>query len=254
MGEPSASRLPAVNRGTGEIVQLELLDGETFRRKGPGENRVLPGARYDWQPHPGRHVNVGKALMKKVWHKDSGYRQNDRDIFGFYVAHSPEGTEPLRMTFKEIAQTLGIRPDTVARSVGRLHAAWAVTGGREGGPDEVLPDQPTGCLRRFSDRAGASRSGRPLPGRASATIRTGVQEEGDLMTFPAQRSELLFTPQLMHALLVGTADAPGADFRVLSYYATAVPLGETVRKTLKEISQALQLSPPNTGKSTHAAG
>ncbi|WP_326693262.1 MULTISPECIES: hypothetical protein [unclassified Streptomyces] len=70
------------------------------------------------------------------------------------------------------------------------------------------------------------------------------------MTFPAQRSELLFTPQLMHALLVGTADAPGADFRVLSYYATAVPLGETVRKTLKEISQALQLSPPNTGKST----
>ncbi|WP_326693263.1 MULTISPECIES: winged helix-turn-helix domain-containing protein [unclassified Streptomyces] len=67
-------------------------------------------------------MNVGKALMKKVWHKDSGYRQNDRDIFGFYVAHSPEGTEPLRMTFKEIAQTLGIRPDTVARSVGRLHA------------------------------------------------------------------------------------------------------------------------------------
>jgi hypothetical protein len=122
MAERSTPRVPAVDRGTGEIVQLELLDGEAFRRKIPGENPVLPGARYDWQPHPGRHVNVAKALMRKVWHKNSGYRQNDRDIFGFYVAHSPERTEPLRMTFKEIAQTLGIRPDTVARSVGRLHA------------------------------------------------------------------------------------------------------------------------------------
>jgi len=70
------------------------------------------------------------------------------------------------------------------------------------------------------------------------------------MTFAApRRSEVLFTPELMHALLLGTAEAPGADFRVLSYYATAVPLGETVRKTAKEISQAVQLSPPNTGKS-----
>lgn len=70
------------------------------------------------------------------------------------------------------------------------------------------------------------------------------------MTFPVtRRSELPFTPELMHALLLGTAEAPGADFRVLSYYATAVPLGETVRKTAKEISQAVQLSPPNTGRS-----
>ena len=115
-------RLPAVNRGTGEIVQLELLGRESFQQMGTEENPVLPAARYDWQPHPGRHVNVAKALMRKVWHKDSGYRQNDRDIFGFYVAHSPERAEPLRMTFKEIAEILGIRPDTVARSVGRLHA------------------------------------------------------------------------------------------------------------------------------------
>ncbi|MGP3991653.1 winged helix-turn-helix domain-containing protein [Streptomyces sp. 3N207] len=70
------------------------------------------------------------------------------------------------------------------------------------------------------------------------------------MTFPAARQpELPFTPELMHELLLGTADAPGADFRVLSYYATAVPLGETVRKTAKEIAHAVQLSPPNTGKS-----
>ncbi|MDF4254569.1 MULTISPECIES: winged helix-turn-helix domain-containing protein [unclassified Streptomyces] len=70
------------------------------------------------------------------------------------------------------------------------------------------------------------------------------------MTFPATpQSELPFTPELMHTLLLATCEAPGADFRVLSYYATAVPLGETVRKTAKEIAQAIQLSPPNTGKS-----
>ncbi|NSC25734.1 winged helix-turn-helix domain-containing protein [Streptomyces albus subsp. chlorinus] len=70
------------------------------------------------------------------------------------------------------------------------------------------------------------------------------------MTFPATRpSEQSFSQELMHELLLGTADAPGADFRVLSYYATVVPLGETVRKTAKEISQALRLSPPNTGRS-----
>ncbi|MEU8828876.1 winged helix-turn-helix domain-containing protein [Streptomyces sp. NPDC048636] len=70
------------------------------------------------------------------------------------------------------------------------------------------------------------------------------------MTLPAaRRPELPFTPELMHGILLGTADAPGADFRVLSYYATAVPLGETVRKTAKEIAQTVQLSPPNTGKS-----
>jgi len=117
-----ARRTPAVNRGTGEIVQLELLGRDSFQQQGSPEQSVLPGSRYDWQPYPGRHVNIAKTLMRKVWHKDSGYRQNDRDIFGFYVAHSPERAEPLRMTFKEIAQTLGIRPDTVARSVGRLHA------------------------------------------------------------------------------------------------------------------------------------
>jgi hypothetical protein len=116
-----ARRVPAVNRGTGEIVQLELLGRESFQQEGSQGKPLLPGARYDWQPHPGRHVNVAKVLMRKVWHKDSGYRQNDRDVFGFFVAHSPEGVEPLRMTFKEIAQTLGTRPDTVARSVGRLH-------------------------------------------------------------------------------------------------------------------------------------
>ncbi|MCU4750263.1 transcriptional regulator [Streptomyces sp. G-5] len=107
----------AVNRQSGEIVQLELLGGDALQNL----RRTVP-VRYDWRPHPGRHVNVAKALMAKVWHKDSGYTQNDRDILGFYVAHSPEAAAPLRMTFKEISAVLGVRQDTVRKSVERLHS------------------------------------------------------------------------------------------------------------------------------------
>jgi hypothetical protein len=110
----------AVNVQTGEIVQLALLGEDTLgalQKKPKG-----PPARYDWRPHPGRHVNVGKALMAKVWHKASGYDQNARDVLGFFLAHSPEGGAPLRMTYKEIAELLGVRQDTVRKSVEQLHA------------------------------------------------------------------------------------------------------------------------------------
>lgn len=103
---------------TGEVLQLELLGEDAL-----GALSKPPVAvRYDWRPYPGRHVNVAKALMARVWHKDSGYTQNDRDILGFFLAHAPEASDPLRMTFKEISQLLGLRQDTVRKSVERLHA------------------------------------------------------------------------------------------------------------------------------------
>ncbi|MFI9366921.1 hypothetical protein ACIG5E_38695 [Kitasatospora sp. NPDC053057] len=42
-----------------------------------------------------------------------------------------------------------------------------------------------------------------------------------------------FTQALMHQLLLRTAGAPGADFRVLAFYATVAPLGQTVRTVAK---------------------
>lgn len=110
---PARQLVDVVDRDSGEIKQLELPLSHT-----PSPE---PPARYDWRPHTGRHVNVPKTLLRKVWHKDSGYTQNDRDIFGFYLGHSPEGTEPLRMTFKEVGETIGMRPDSVAKSVEKLH-------------------------------------------------------------------------------------------------------------------------------------
>ncbi|WP_317620101.1 winged helix-turn-helix domain-containing protein [Streptomyces sp. CBMA156] len=107
-------RAQGVNRATGEVMQLDLF-GEEEAKSGPDK------VRYDWNPHPGRHVNVSKTLMRKLWRKDSGYDQNDRDIFGFYLAHSPDGAEPLRMTFKEISETLGPAQNTVRTSVEKLH-------------------------------------------------------------------------------------------------------------------------------------
>lgn len=105
---------------TGEIVQLEIFgDDDMFEGDGSKKKQVV--VRYDWNPNPGRHTNLAKALMQKVWDKDSGYDQNDRDILGFYIAHSPEGTEPLRMTFKEIATKLGVTQPKVSKSVGRLN-------------------------------------------------------------------------------------------------------------------------------------
>ncbi|MFF2549278.1 hypothetical protein ACFVUY_42890 [Kitasatospora sp. NPDC058063] len=58
-----------------------------------------------------------------------------------------------------------------------------------------------------------------------------------------------FTPALMHELLLRTAGAPGADFRVLVFYATAVPLGQTVRTVGKAIAESLRLSEPTVSKS-----
>nr|WP_223244331.1 helix-turn-helix domain-containing protein [Streptomyces sp. CBMA156] len=53
----------------------------------------------------------------------------------------------------------------------------------------------------------------------------------------------------MHELLLRTAGAPGADFRVLAFYATAVPLGQTVRTVGKAIAESLRLSEPTVSKS-----
>lgn len=53
----------AVNRGTGEIVQLELLEGDTLQ----GLRKPPQPVRYDWRPHPGRHVNVAKRLRDAGW-------------------------------------------------------------------------------------------------------------------------------------------------------------------------------------------
>lgn len=70
------------------------------------------------------------------------------------------------------------------------------------------------------------------------------------MTFPAeQQGDLPFTPELMGEILRRTADAPGADYRVLSYVITGTPLGHTLRKTFKEIAQDLKISAPSVGKS-----
>ncbi|MFE2529440.1 MarR family transcriptional regulator [Streptomyces sp. NPDC059382] len=110
----------AVETSSGEVMQLELLGVEALSEALQRKPKIPP--RYDWRPHPGRHVNVGKGLMAKVWDKDSGYSRNDRDILGFFMAHSPEGGSPLRMNFKEIAELLGVRQDSVAASVAKLHA------------------------------------------------------------------------------------------------------------------------------------
>lgn len=120
MEQQGPARRKAVNRETGEIMQLELLGDDTLDALQKIKQTVP--VRYDWRPYPGRHVNVAKVLMSKVWHKDSGYSQNDRDILGFYLAHSPEGSAPLRVTFKEISELLGVRQDTVRKSVEKLHA------------------------------------------------------------------------------------------------------------------------------------
>lgn len=61
--------------------------------------------------------------------------------------------------------------------------------------------------------------------------------------------ELPVTAALMHEMLTQTAERPGADFRVLTYYVTAAPLGNTIRRTAKEIAQELKLSPGSVSKS-----
>lgn len=70
------------------------------------------------------------------------------------------------------------------------------------------------------------------------------------MTSPAiERCDLSVTPELMQKLLVGTAGMPGADFRILTYYVTAAPLGDTVRETAKAIAAQIKLSSGGASKS-----
>ncbi|MEU7222275.1 transcriptional regulator [Streptomyces chrestomyceticus] len=102
-----------MNEATGEVVQMTFFEDETLQRA---------KVRYDWNPFPGRHVNIPKELGAKLYAKGSGYTQKDRDIFLFYCVASPDGAEPLRLTYKEIASMVGGRPDTISKSLGKLHA------------------------------------------------------------------------------------------------------------------------------------
>ncbi|MDH6710777.1 DNA-binding MarR family transcriptional regulator [Kitasatospora sp. MAA19] len=71
------------------------------------------------------------------------------------------------------------------------------------------------------------------------------------MSTPAmhQEHDADFTQALMHEILLRTAGAPGADFRVLAFYATAAPLGQTVRIVAKSVAEGLKLSEPTVSKS-----
>ena len=70
------------------------------------------------------------------------------------------------------------------------------------------------------------------------------------MTMPVEQTdELLFSQDLMNKILIETAGSPGADYRVLSYYVTAVPLGQTVRKTAREVAGAIQVTEGTASKS-----
>lgn len=109
-----ARRGKLVNEETGEMTQMSFFEDETLKR-----SRV----RYDWNPFPGRHVNIPKELGLKLYAKDSGYTAKDRDLFFFYCMNcAPDQAEPLRLTCKEIGKIIGGRPDTISKSMGKLHA------------------------------------------------------------------------------------------------------------------------------------
>ncbi|MBD2829930.1 hypothetical protein ID875_21450 [Streptomyces globisporus] len=70
------------------------------------------------------------------------------------------------------------------------------------------------------------------------------------MTSPVMRPrELPFSAALMRKLLEETAELPGADYRVLSYYVTAVPLGDTVRDTAKVVAGIVKITEGTASKS-----
>lgn len=70
------------------------------------------------------------------------------------------------------------------------------------------------------------------------------------MTSPAMRPrELPFSADLMRKLLEETAEFPGADYRVLSFYVTAGPLGETVREIAKTVAGVVKVSEGTVSKS-----
>ncbi|MQS06127.1 MarR family transcriptional regulator [Streptomyces alkaliphilus] len=162
MPQLGPDRREAVDRTTGEILQLELLESDS------DQSRTKPPIRYDWSP-PGRHVNVGKRLMSMVWHKESGYDQNDRDVLGFFIAHAPEGTEPLRLTFKEISEILGLRRDTVSRSVGRLHLGGL-----------LLETEKVGRIRFFRINPRAA-----FDGSAGAQVQATIEARHPVVPAPA---------------------------------------------------------------------
>lgn len=170
-GGPGRRR--AVDQQTGEIVQLALLGDDDALPRG----KRKPPARYDWRPYPGRHTNVAKALMAQVWHKDSGYSQNDRDILGFFLGHSPEGDVPLRMTFKEISGLLGVRQDTVRRSVEKLHSGGLLLEAEKIGRVRFFKLNPRAAFDgSATDQVEATRSARhpvvPAPARTTKTTKT----------------------------------------------------------------------------------
>lgn len=71
------------------------------------------------------------------------------------------------------------------------------------------------------------------------------------MTQTAEQYEVPLTAELMRQLLLRTINAPGADYRVLTYFVTSAPLGMTVRKTFRDVAIELGISPPNVGKSVN---
>lgn len=64
-----------------------------------------------------------------------------------------------------------------------------------------------------------------------------------------QRVGFPLTSAVTRELLLRTVDLPGADWRVLTYYLTAAPLGHTVRETAKTVAEKLELSPGSISKS-----
>ncbi|BBG20726.1 putative replication initiation protein (plasmid) [Actinacidiphila reveromycinica] len=72
------------------------------------------------------------------------------------------------------------------------------------------------------------------------------------MTSPAEvRHEVELTSEMQRQLLLLTAGTPGADWRVLTYYLTAAPIGQTVREVAKDVAEALRLSPGSVSKSVN---
>ncbi|WP_329493932.1 hypothetical protein [Kitasatospora herbaricolor] len=59
-----------------------------------------------------------------------------------------------------------------------------------------------------------------------------------------QEQNAEFTQAPMHEVLLRTAGAPGADFRVLAFYVTVVTLGQAVRTVAKLIAEKLKISEP----------
>lgn len=53
----------------------------------------------------------------------------------------------------------------------------------------------------------------------------------------------------INALLLRAGSLPGADLRMLMYYATAVPIGEAVTKTTTDIGRELGLSTTSASRS-----